>query len=138
MEKVAFVSTMEGYARGGSEELWSRSALDLRAQGLAVSASVREWKPLHARMRGLSEKGVDLWLRPENYPIVESGWQRIVHRGVSSTALEVRRMLERNETDTCYFFIRSSVSVNRSSRVVYGKRNSFRQHRSSQLGHELD
>ena len=93
MEKVAFVSTMEGYAWGGSEELWSRAALDLRTQGLAVSASVREWKPLHARMRLLSEKGVGLWLRPENYPILKLGWQRIAHRGVSSTALEVRRML---------------------------------------------
>ena len=84
---------MEGYAWGGSEELWSRAALDFLAQGMEVSASVREWKPLHARMRQLSEKGVELWLRPQSYPILKLGWQRIAHRGVSSTTLEVRRML---------------------------------------------
>ena len=91
--KVAFVSTMDGFAWGGSEELWSRAALDFLAQGMEVSAGVCEWKPLHARMRQLSEKGVELWLRPQSYPILKLGWQRIAHRGVSSTTLEVQSML---------------------------------------------
>jgi len=46
--------------------------------------------------------------------------------------------VRRKETDTCHFFIRRSVPANRSGRVMYGKRNSVRHHRSSQLGLELD
>ena len=91
--KVAFVSTMEGYAWGGSEELWSRAALDFLAQGMEVSASVREWKPLHVRTQQLSEQGVNIWLRPKNYPLWKRGWHRSAYRGVTSTAVEVGKMI---------------------------------------------
>ena len=84
---------MEGYSWGGSEELWSRAALDLLAQDFSISASVIDWPPLHARMRHLSEQGVNIWLRPKHYPLWKRGWHRTAHRGVSSTAVQVGKMI---------------------------------------------
>lgn len=53
-DRIVFVSTMDGIPWGGSEELWSRTALALLVdQGYAVSASVLEWSPLHKRVLGL-------------------------------------------------------------------------------------
>jgi len=40
---------MAGDPLGGSEELWSRAALHLAAEGYRVSASVNDWMPLHKR-----------------------------------------------------------------------------------------
>jgi glycosyltransferase involved in cell wall biosynthesis len=59
---------MEGYPWGGSEELWSRAALDLISQDFAVSASVREWPSLHPRVLDLRARGVDLWVRRDHDP----------------------------------------------------------------------
>jgi glycosyltransferase involved in cell wall biosynthesis len=60
---ITFVSGLDHVAWGGSEELWSRTALDLVAQKFPVSASVQQWSPLHARVLDLRAQGVDLWLR---------------------------------------------------------------------------
>jgi hypothetical protein len=51
--RITFVSTMDSDPWGGSEELWSRTALDLLAQGFPVSASVPEWSPLHPQVLDL-------------------------------------------------------------------------------------
>jgi glycosyltransferase involved in cell wall biosynthesis len=92
-KRIAFVSTMDGSSWGGSEELWSRAALDLLTQDFSISASVMEWHPLHVRVRNLSEHGVNTWLRPKNYPLWKLGWHRTAYRGVSSTAVEVGKMI---------------------------------------------
>jgi glycosyltransferase involved in cell wall biosynthesis len=67
---------MAGYPWGGSEELWSRTALDLRAQGLAVAASVLEWRPTHPRVRQLHERGIEVIQRPRFY----SRLRRVGHK----------------------------------------------------------
>ena len=69
VNRIIFVSTMFGYPWGGSEELWSRAALDLVVQGFPVSASVIKWSPLHPRVRDLRAHGVELWTRPLQYSL---------------------------------------------------------------------
>jgi len=59
-DHIAIVSTMDGDPWGGSEELWSRTALNLAAQEFSVCASVHEWSPLHRRVLALVEGGVDV------------------------------------------------------------------------------
>ena len=55
---------MFGPPWGGSEELWSRTARELGAQGFPVSASIRESSPRHPRVLKLLDSGVEVWLRP--------------------------------------------------------------------------
>jgi glycosyltransferase involved in cell wall biosynthesis len=49
---------------GGSEELWTRTAVLLAKQGIPVAASVHGWPRLDPRILGLSQSGVDLRPRP--------------------------------------------------------------------------
>src|SRR5689334_13406528 len=70
--RILFISTMLGDPWGGSEELWSRTALEFAAQGVPVSASVHEWSPPHPRTLGLIDGGVEVRFRPIPYPL----WKR--------------------------------------------------------------
>lgn len=54
---------MTGGPWGGSEELWSQSAVELVSQGFAVTANVIEWSPLHPRIGRLQEAGVEITTR---------------------------------------------------------------------------
>ena len=72
-KSIAFISTMNGYAWGGSEELWSQTALRLVRSGWKVSASVYSWSPPHERLLDLKQYGVDVQLRASKY----SAWRRI-------------------------------------------------------------
>src|SRR6516164_9327186 len=91
-ETIAFVSTMSGSAWGGSEELWSRAAVDLARQGLRVSASVHGTSPPHHRILELAQLGVHIWSRPSEYLF----WQRLWHKMSASNrpriVLEVNRL----------------------------------------------
>lgn len=91
--QIVFVSTMGEYGWGGSEELWSRAALDLVSQGFGVSASVREWPSLHSRVLDLSERGVDLWVRPLWYSLGQHPWRRLAARRHGPLAFEVKRLI---------------------------------------------
>ena len=62
---------------GGSEELWSRTALDLVAQGFPVSAVVFEWSPLHPRVQELKARGVDVQVYPQWYSLRQHPLRRI-------------------------------------------------------------
>ena len=55
---------MEGSLFGGSEELWTRTAVLLAKQGISVAASVHGWPRLDPRIIGLSQSRVDLRPRP--------------------------------------------------------------------------
>lgn len=65
---------MFGAPWGGSEELWSRAALELVAHGYSVSASIRESSPLHPRVVNLMESGVEVWLRPLPHRLWKHAW----------------------------------------------------------------
>ncbi len=57
---------MYGSPWGGSEELWSQTALRLSKQGISVAASVHGWPKLHARLLSLSQAGIIVRPRPIN------------------------------------------------------------------------
>jgi glycosyltransferase involved in cell wall biosynthesis len=58
--RFVFVSAMCGSPWGGSEELWSQTAVRLRELGHAVSASMPFWPQLSPRVAALVEKGIKL------------------------------------------------------------------------------
>lgn len=66
--RFAFISRMESHRWGGSEELWSRTALRLRAMGHEVIASVKGWEGAKAsRLEELERAGGEIQYRwPEN------------------------------------------------------------------------
>jgi glycosyltransferase involved in cell wall biosynthesis len=84
---------MEGYPWGGSEELWSQTALRLVAQGYAVTASLLEWTPPHPRVLNLMGHGVAVRFRPRRYPIRKQAWRRLTAQEKTPNALEIRRFM---------------------------------------------
>jgi len=71
-KSILFISTMDSEPWGGSEELWSRAALNLASDGFSVAASVVEWSPLHARIQQLKDHGIKLSTRAQD----PSLWRR--------------------------------------------------------------
>ncbi|MGD9419148.1 MAG: glycosyltransferase family 4 protein [Verrucomicrobiota bacterium JB025] len=63
-KKIAFVTTMAGAPWGGSEELWSQTALRLKEDGHVVAASVPGWPEKPDAIRRLESAGVELDFRP--------------------------------------------------------------------------
>jgi glycosyltransferase involved in cell wall biosynthesis len=88
---VIFISNEA--ADHASEELWSRTAVELTKQGFSVSASVPGWSPLHWRVKTLKSAGVHVQLRPTQYPLWKRGWHYIFSRGKAKMALEVAKLL---------------------------------------------
>jgi glycosyltransferase involved in cell wall biosynthesis len=93
-KRITFVSMMAGDLWGGSEELWSRTAMDLVSRGVPVSASVTKWSPLHPRVLQLRTCGVDLWVRPSRYAWHEHPWCRLMSRRVGRTAYAIAQLLD--------------------------------------------
>jgi glycosyltransferase involved in cell wall biosynthesis len=62
-KKIAFLSMMEGDPWGGSEELWSRAALYLRRQQIAVRVCVRDWSPRPRQVQALADAGCAITTR---------------------------------------------------------------------------
>ena len=92
----AFVSTMEGDAWGGSEELWWSAALRLRKEGFRVRASLIGWEPVHPKVSALMAAGVDVQLRPQKYSVPRRGGRWLLRRRHSLTALDVEQWLRRD------------------------------------------
>jgi glycosyltransferase involved in cell wall biosynthesis len=91
--RILFVSTMGLVPWGGSEELWSRTALDLVSQGFSVSANVIEWSPVHPRVLELKAKEVELRLRPRWYSFAKQPLRRMSFWLKSATVVEVERQI---------------------------------------------
>ncbi|HEY2537956.1 MAG TPA: glycosyltransferase family 4 protein [Stellaceae bacterium] len=90
-QRIVFVTTIAAW--GGSEELWSRAAIDLVAQGLPVSASIVEGAPLHPRLRELAECGVELWPRPLWYSFSRHPWRRLTSGRRHPAAYALERLI---------------------------------------------
>jgi glycosyltransferase involved in cell wall biosynthesis len=63
-ETILFISNMFRIPWGGSEELWTRTAVQLAKQGVPVAASVQGWPLLDRRIIELSRAGVNVRPRP--------------------------------------------------------------------------
>lgn len=66
--KITFLSTMEGFAWGGSEELWFRVALRALEDGHSIQVCVKEWPAIPAKIALLKEKGAQLVFRKKTLP----------------------------------------------------------------------
>jgi glycosyltransferase involved in cell wall biosynthesis len=79
--RIAFISTMSGWPWGGSEELWSQTALRLVAQGHDVSASVVWWPQLSPKVLELEQRGIRLFIKQPSQPNLPARvWHKIKRR----------------------------------------------------------
>jgi glycosyltransferase involved in cell wall biosynthesis len=92
-KRILFVSSQNNFSWGGAEELWSRAALDLAAEGFAVSASYPAFSPPDPRILNLIEHGVDVWCRPRRYPLRKRAWRALVGSEKTPTTIEVERLV---------------------------------------------
>jgi glycosyltransferase involved in cell wall biosynthesis len=78
--RIAFISAMHGLPWGGSEELWSQAAVQLKLAGHEVRASVMYWPQLSEKLDALTSCGIELeTYRPPSY-LVGPGrdvWNRV-------------------------------------------------------------
>lgn len=82
--KLAFISTMHDWQWGGSEELWSQAAAQLKKEGHSVLASVGYWPQLSGKITVLANVGV----RVETHP---SGKATITRRILNKILLRRKR-----------------------------------------------
>jgi glycosyltransferase involved in cell wall biosynthesis len=83
--RIAFVSTMKSSPWGGSEELWSQTALRLRQLGHDVAAVVCWWPTPHPKIQRLQAAGIPVFFwnlglsalnRMEKVKRRIAGWER--------------------------------------------------------------
>jgi hypothetical protein len=67
-KRILFVSSVNNTPWGAAEELWSRAALDLSADGFTIFASYAAHSPPHPRVLDLVERGIEVWFRPTLLP----------------------------------------------------------------------
>ena len=75
--RFVFVSTMSGYAWGGSEELWSQTAVQLKERGHEVTASVSYWPQISQKVTALTGQGIAVHVRkPSQKSLRERVWNK--------------------------------------------------------------
>ena len=89
--RILFVSSLEGW--GGSEELWSRAAVNLIAEGFNVSASVVKEPQPHKRVLDLIRRGIDVRFCPKQYSRLERVWRRARSKPLFTLVGETERMI---------------------------------------------
>jgi glycosyltransferase involved in cell wall biosynthesis len=98
-QRILFVSSVNDVPWGGGEELWSRAALNLAAEGFSVFASYAAHSPPHPRVLDLRERGVELWFRPMPYPLRKRAWRSLITPKKTPTTLEVERLITAKSPD---------------------------------------
>jgi glycosyltransferase involved in cell wall biosynthesis len=88
--KIAFISTMDGFPWGGSEELWSRAAARFREQGLETAALVKKWPSVSKEIDSLIAKGVRVSFL-DRTSLVGRSFARLLRQGPSSAYLRYLR-----------------------------------------------
>jgi len=80
--RFVFISTMSGCPWGGSEELWSQTALRLRSEGHQVAASVTWWPQLSPKVTALADQGIELYAgkSPAQSSLAVRAWRKIQNR----------------------------------------------------------
>jgi glycosyltransferase involved in cell wall biosynthesis len=92
-KRILFVSTVNNAARGGAEELWARAALHLAGMDCSVLASVYAGARVLPHVVDLTEHGVEVWLRPHQYPLPKRAWHALTAPEESLTTAEVKRLI---------------------------------------------
>ncbi len=85
MSRIAFISTMEGPPWGGSEELWSQTALRVMELGVYVAVNVKGTSALVKQLEQLRRAGCQITTR-QSFALTE----RIIRRFAPSRVLKGR------------------------------------------------
>jgi len=99
LKRLLFVSSTNNTPWSAAEELWSRTALDLAAEGFVASASIVGWTPPHPRALDLVERGIDVWFRPTPYPLRKRAWRALVSPEKEPETLEVEGLIAARSPD---------------------------------------
>jgi glycosyltransferase involved in cell wall biosynthesis len=91
--RIAIVADNNRFQWGGSEELWSQTAIRLTAEGVSVAASVQGRFPLHDKVRHLMGSRVQLRLRPERYSLLNRVHRRVLTGWGSDLQNEISKFL---------------------------------------------
>lgn len=87
--KFVFISSMAGVPWGGSEELWSQTALRLREEGHDVSVCVAWWPQLAARVQELQKSGANMFVRKDSQPNIPGRlWKKVKRQIVAEERKE--------------------------------------------------
>ena len=78
--KAAFISTMAGSPWGGSEELWSRTAMRLCGIGHEVECSVPKWNEPIPALENLAVCGAKLRFRPRRKGLLRRLTDKLISR----------------------------------------------------------
>ena len=92
-KRILFVSSVNNTPWGAAEELWSRAALELAADGFKIFASYAAHSPPHPRVLHLAERGIEVWFRPMPYPLRKRAWRVLTASEKTPTTLEVERLV---------------------------------------------
>jgi glycosyltransferase involved in cell wall biosynthesis len=76
MTKIAFISTNDYAPWGGSEELWSQTAIRLAKEGLTIGVNIKGWTPEAQQVSKLEEAGCKVFRRSS----YNSRLQRLIMR----------------------------------------------------------
>jgi glycosyltransferase involved in cell wall biosynthesis len=93
--RFLFVSTMNDAPWGGSEELWSRSALRLAAEGHHVRASVAHWPKPAEKLAELTRRGIEI----HDHPSMRDGLGRRIGNKLFLRIPRARARLRRFHPD---------------------------------------
>ena len=63
MKKIGFITTNDGHPWGGSEELWSLTALWLLKMDVQVAVSIKKWEKKHRNLTGIEQSGGSIFFR---------------------------------------------------------------------------
>jgi glycosyltransferase involved in cell wall biosynthesis len=91
--RILFVSSVNNTPWGAAEELWSHAALELADEGNTVFASYAGWSPPDQRLLNLTDRGVEVWFRPQHYPLPKRAWRALTKPENTHTTLEVERLI---------------------------------------------
>ena len=101
-KSILFVSSL--WDRwGGSEELWSQTALKLVAQGYDVSASVHGFSPVQNRVEDLIRGGIDVWPRASQFSLGMRVRQKLTFRQDGIMGAEVRKVIDKKSPSLIVF-----------------------------------
>ncbi|QIR37181.1 glycosyltransferase family 4 protein [Tolypothrix sp. PCC 7910] len=77
MAKIAIISTMGGYAWGGSEYLWAAMAKEALAEKHEILISVYDWSTTHPLMIELQQQGAKIFPRNRKKPFYRKIIQKL-------------------------------------------------------------
>lgn len=101
-KSIMFVST-HGDPWGGSEELWSQTALNLVTRGYVVTASVEGHFPPHSRVAALLQGGIDVRPRASRYPFQKRVWRKLTFRRDDYLVAEVQTLINEKRPSLVVF-----------------------------------